>query len=299
MSTTLRSKKNPVRLLDGGMGSELRRRGVSLSGTCWSAIANLSHAEIVAQIHEDYVHAGADIVTANTFATTRFLLASAGLEDRFEEINRNALCAARNSVIASNRKVSVAGSLSCMPPRFDTNAYPSAAQEYAAYLELVDLFVAQQTDLILVEMMQSPAHAELACTAASQSGLPFWIGLSCRLKPSGDGLTAFDAPDLLISDVLDVCLAFAPAGIAIMHSPVAAIGPALEWLKSRWNGPTGAWAEIPYPQDPDWNHEKPVDPADYAETAGQWLSRDLRLLGGCCGTGPEHIAALRTLIDSQ
>jgi len=65
-------------VLDGGTGSELRRRGMALEGTDWSALAPLTHYDLLRAIHADYIDAGADVITTNTFATTRFVLEAAG-----------------------------------------------------------------------------------------------------------------------------------------------------------------------------------------------------------------------------
>ena len=84
-------------LLDGGTGTELRRRGMALSGAAWSALASLTHYELLRTIHSDYIAAGADVITTNTFATTRFVLEAAGHRDEFALINARAVAAARDA----------------------------------------------------------------------------------------------------------------------------------------------------------------------------------------------------------
>ena len=88
MTSAIRKPHGDIRILDGGTGSELRRRGIMLSERCWSARANLTHPDLLRTIHEDYIRAGAGIVTANTFATSRFVLAGAGIDAEFAAINR-------------------------------------------------------------------------------------------------------------------------------------------------------------------------------------------------------------------
>jgi S-methylmethionine-dependent homocysteine/selenocysteine methylase len=284
-----------IRILDGGVGSELRRRGIALSPLCWSAEANLTQADLLTTIHEDYIRAGADIVTANTFATSRFVLAGAGLDAQFEEINRSAISAARRAAEFANRDVAVAASISCLPPAFDAGAYPSADAEYAAYAELVGCFAENHVDLVLLEMMQDTEHAPRACRAVGRAGLPFWIGVSCRRADSDGRLVAFDEPERPFAAVLDAVLGFEPEGVAIMHSPVDAVGPALAELGRRWQGPTGGYAEIAYPEDPADSGAERMDTATYAVAAQEWLARGAALIGGCCGTTPAHIAALAAL----
>lgn len=284
-------------ILDGGTGSELRRRGVPLSEKCWSAAANLSHSEALTQIHHDYIEAGADIVTANTFATTRFVLAAAGLGERFGDVNRHAVEAAREAANRSGNPVTVAASMSCLPPGFDTGAYPDPEAEYRDYAELADCFASLDIRLLLLEMLQDTIHTVLACRAASASGLPFWAGISCRLDPSGNALVGYDDPKQPFASVLETVLRFTPSGIAVMHSPLDAIGPALNEIRRAWDGPIGAYAEIGYGEDPDRTSAANVRPRDYAAAAKEWVTQGATLIGGCCGTSPDHIRALRLLVD--
>src|SRR5262245_39457022 len=114
-----------VLLLDGGTGSELRRRGVALDANVWSALASVENFDTLCGIHADYIAAGADVITTNTFATSRFVLAAAGRGEQFADINERALAAAFEARDASGRDVAIAGSVSCLPPRFDPSAYPS------------------------------------------------------------------------------------------------------------------------------------------------------------------------------
>ncbi|MBW2514431.1 MAG: homocysteine S-methyltransferase family protein, partial [Deltaproteobacteria bacterium] len=98
-------------LLDGGLGRELRFRGVAVPTTIWSAAALMSAPEEVRRIHLDYIAAGADIITANTYGVIRSDLAKVGIEDRFAELNILACDLAVQARDASSRQVMIAGSL--------------------------------------------------------------------------------------------------------------------------------------------------------------------------------------------
>ena len=162
-------------IIDGGTGAELRRRGFPLHGDTWSALAALTHYDLLRSVHSDYLAAGADVVTTNTFASTRFVLAAAGCEAEFETINRRAIEAAREARELAGRDVTIAGSLSCLPPRFDRKGYPPAVREAAAYQELANLLAAGGVDVIALEMLEDTEHARLACAAARATGLPVWV----------------------------------------------------------------------------------------------------------------------------
>ena len=274
-------------VLDGGTGSELRRRGVPLDPIVWSALAPLAHYDLLRAIHADYIAAGADVVTTSTFATTRFVLEAAGRGDEFATINARAVGAAREARAASGREVAIAASISCLPPGFDVHAYPDERSESAAYRELAETLAEAGADLLLLEMMQETRHAPLACAAARTVGLPVWLGVSCRVG-AGGALVGFDFPLVPLSATLDALLPFAPDAIAVMHSPIAAVAPALLEIRARSNAPLGAYPEI----GDGTEANEAVTPAELAAHAHAWIDAGARIIGGCCGTQPEHVRAL-------
>src|SRR6185503_1648762 len=250
-------------VLDGGTGSELRRRGMALDPLVWSALAPLTHYELLRAIHSDYIAAGADVVTTSTFATTRFVLEAAGRGDDFAAVNARAVGAAREARDASGRDVAIAGSISCLPPGFDVQAYPDENEESAAYLE---------------------------CAEASTIGLPVWLGVSCRVG-AGGALVGFDFPLVPLATTLDALLPYGPDAIAVMHSPVAAVAPALREIGARWRGPLGAYPEI----GDGTAATEGIAPEELAAQARDWVAGGARIIGGCCGTQPKHIRALAAL----
>lgn len=275
-------------LLDGGTGTELRRRGMVLNDAAWSGLASLTHYDLLVAIHADYVAAGADVVTANTFATTRFVLDAAGHGNEFAAINARAVAAVREARDRSGRTVAIAGSLSCLPPCFDAHAYPNERTESAAYLELAETLAEAGVDLLILEMMQETRHAPLACAAARAVGLPWWLGVSCRPGAGGE-LVGFDFPLVPLATCLDALLPLEPAAIAVMHSPLTAVVPALTAMRTRWDGPLGAYPEIGDGRGPT------LASGDLVAEAREWLAAGARIVGGCCGTTAEHIRALGRL----
>ena len=278
-------------IIDGGTGTELRRRGMALSGATWSALASLARYELLRTIHSDYIDAGADVITTNTFATTRFVLEAAGHCDDFTLVNARAVAAAREARDRSGRDVAIAGSVSCLPPRFDVHAYPDESIERAAYLELAETLAEAGVDLLALEMLQETRHAPLACEAARAVGLPVWLGVSCRLG-AGGAPVGFDFPLVPLTETLETLLAFAPAAVNVMHSPVAAIEPGLREVRARWPGPLGAYPEI---GDGTPHTPHSVSPDSLAAQAFGWIANGAQIIGGCCGAAPEHIRALAEL----
>ncbi|NIR61244.1 MAG: homocysteine S-methyltransferase family protein, partial [Gammaproteobacteria bacterium] len=104
-------------ILDGGTGTDIQRRGVPMNDEVWCAMANLTHGDSVREVHEDYIRASAEIVTANTYASSPLSFASLGREDEIADIDRTAVRLAREAVERlATTPVSVAGSISTMPP---------------------------------------------------------------------------------------------------------------------------------------------------------------------------------------
>lgn len=278
-------RQDDIVLIDGGTASELRRRGATLSPAAWSATAARDNPALLEAIHAEYIRAGAEVITTNTFATARFVLEAAGLGGEFEAINGAAVDAAIAARVAANRPVAIAGSMSCLPPRFDRGAYPPASVEQRAYRELAALLADRGVDLIALEMMQDLEHASLAMAAALETGLPVWLGISVR-QASGR-LVAYDYPQRPLDAWLEPLISLGPTVVNVMHTSPDDVEAALAAIRRHWRGPLGTYPELGDAGD----HGLP-QPASLVACASAWVGQGVRLLGGCCGAGPEHIEAL-------
>ena len=283
-----------VVLIDGGTGSELKRRGVPMSPAAWSGLAvHHTHPEAVRAVHTAYVHAGAEVIIANTFGTARSLLQAAGIGNEFERINRRAVelaCEARDAAGKSAEDVAIGGSLSNLPPNMDRGKYPPAELESADLKELAETLVDAGVDLIALEMLQDTHHAPRAMAAALTTGLPVWLGVSARLREADHGLVGFNYTDIDFEDILDALIPMGPDVVNVMHTEIAAVAPAISMIRKRWQGPIGVYPEMPYATAPVWRTA--LSPEEFVDEAKGWLRQGARLIGGCCGTTPEHIAAL-------
>ena len=283
-------------LLDGGVGTEIQRQGAPMSTALWCAEANLSHPEIVLRVHRDYLAAGAEVVTANTFASSPLLLEHFGRLDEMERIDAVALRVAREA--ASSSGAVVAGSMSTMRPTVpgsDRTQQSHGWTEEAARA----LFARKAASLrnggaefILMEMMRDLDYSLWACEAALASGLPVWIGLSVERNAEGR-LVGFGRQDCELEPVAAGLAALRPDAMAIMHTSVDDTLPALEVLRRHWSGPTAAYPECGRYEAPDWKFIGVAPPDEYAALSRQWRRLGAHALGGCCGVGPEHIASLR------
>lgn len=281
-----------VLLIDGGMGTELQRRGVPMHKIAWSGAAVITHPDAVRAAHEDYIRAGARVIITNTFGSTRQILEPAGYGDQVESVHRRAVELARqardNAAVAD---VAVAGSISSDPAGFEADGFLSPDAELEAYREAAGLLADAGADLIALEMMVETVHARRAMQAALETGLPVWLGVSCRRTDDGR-IMSFDHPDVEFAAVLDALIPMGPAVVNVMHSEIEAVPEAIDMVRQRWSGPLGVYPESGYFTKPQWNFVDIIPPTDLVREALGWVAAGASLLGGCCGTGPEHIAAL-------
>ena len=291
-----------VVILDGGTGTELERRGVLMDPNAWCGPASLENTSLLEGVHRDYIKAGADIVTTNTFASSRLMLKPAGFADQFEEINRAAIRAAHRARHASGRDdVLVVGCLSHMRPfvidprQTEPSPLPSEAEMADAFGELALLLRDEYCDLILLEMMYDPDRMGIAFAAAQSTGLPIWAGFSARRGGDGQVLSFARERDIPFEELIQILENFEVAAAGVMHTPSNLIGDALEVLGSVFNGPIMAYPDSGYFKMPHWQFENVISPEDFLEFATSWVENGVQIIGGCCGLSPEHISALRPL----
>jgi S-methylmethionine-dependent homocysteine/selenocysteine methylase len=301
-----------------------------MDSAAWCGVANMNYPEKVRQVHEAYMRAGADVITTNTFATCRHVLAGAGLDNDTVAINQQAVTLARNArdAVAPSRPVAIAGSMSntvAWQPGFispDPRFIPTERQEIANYREMANTLADAGVDLLILEMMLDIEHASRALEAAVGTGLPVWVGISCSLENDGavvgwdlatqGRITADHTPPLPLplGEIIDALQKIGGDVFGIMHSTVGATTPGLQVLCERWAGPVMAYPETMRGDQP------PVDQADrlptpsfldvgdlspkiFAEACRGWVDQGVQIIGGCCGTTIEHMQAMIGRLPAQ
>ncbi len=306
--TTLdeRLRQDSVVIMDGGTGTEIQRRGYGMDERVWCGIAHMSEPDGVRGVHEDYIGAGAEIIIANTFATSRPVLESAGLGDDFVAINRRAVeIAVEARARSADGPVWIAGSISSWAALNDGETTLRGETIEADYRRQAEVLAEAGADVIVAEMMLDVEGASPVVRAAAGAGLPLWVGFSATLTDDGSVVgyrRPFRDETMELEDfagLVDSILAIGGDVAGVMHSDVAATGPGLEVLSARWTGPTMAYAETGLFAPPHWQFKQAVSPAEYAEAAASWVTdQGVQIVGGCCGTGPEHIRELRARLVS-
>ncbi len=281
-------------LLDGGTGTDIQARGVPMAGETWCAEANLSHPDVVRSVHEDYIQAGAEIITANTYPTSPLLFNALGRDDDMVRIDKEAVRIARE---AAQGRVPVAGSFSVMRPMEQgvdrVKAYRQWPEKEARALmkRKAESMADAGCDLIMMEMMRDYDYSLWATEAAVATGLPVWIGIST--EPGDDGtLTGFARPDQPLDKVVAALAQTGGDVISIMHTLPNHTGDALKIVRRSWQGPLGAYPESGFFKMPDWQFVDIIEPDALVTYARQWQASGASIFGGCCGTNPQHIKAL-------
>lgn len=291
-------------VLDGGTGTEVQLRGVPMDSETWCAEANRTHPDTVRSVHMDYIRAGADVITANTFATSPLLFNALGRDGEIAELDRLAVGYARDAASATGQHdVAVAGSFSTMRPvrkGSDRTAYErkwGAAEAKPLMRRKAEALAAAGPDLIIMEMMRDCDYSLWATEAAVATGLPVWVGISVERREDGE-LAGFARPEWRLDEVVPALMATGAKACLVMHNEISTTSDALKTIRRSWSGPMGAYPESGYFEMPDW-HFVDIVPDRFADECLTWRHLGATILGGCCGIGPSHIGALSKAIETK
>jgi 5-methyltetrahydrofolate--homocysteine methyltransferase len=277
---------------DGAMGTMLFQRGLK-PGECPERM-NLERSEVVEEIAGAYLAAGAEIVQTNTFGGSPLKLAAYGLDGRTEEVNARAVDCARRAI--SDRAYLAA---SCGPSGRILEPYGDAAPEAVAesFRRQLKTLVAEGVDLICIETMTDLAEAVLAVEAARSvsSSIPISAAMTFDATPRGFFT-------LMGTTIDQAARELARAGAGIIGSNcgngilnmVAIAGE----LRERTSLPVLIRSNAGLPELKDGVSVFPESPEFMAEKCRAMLDRGVKILGGCCGTTPSHIAAIRRVVDA-
>jgi methionine synthase I (cobalamin-dependent) len=289
--TFLTSLSQPHQLiLDGATGTELNRRNVDTGLPLWSANALLNDhdAKILQQIHEDYLRAGADIVTTNTFRTHRRALAPSGNADRALELTRRAVDIARAAIasVKSDSPKFVAGSISTLEDCYRPDLVPSDEELLDEHSDRVLHLVECGVDLILIETINTIREAVIMAKLATATGTPVVVSFVCDREGkilSGETLT----------EAANQLLPLGIAAIGVNCGPTPNLAKPLAELQSACDKdfPLIAYGNIGYADvEVGWVNTDSENPNVYCDHATHW---PVKIVGGCCGTTPEHIHQLK------
>lgn len=281
-----------ITILDGGMGQELIHRSSQPPSTLWSAKVMMEEPEIVEAVHREYIEAGAQVLTLNTYAATPERLARDASEDLFEPLQAKAIEIAKKA--KGDSDVMIAG---CLSPLFGSY-HPENAPEYDICLALYRRIVAcekEAVDIFICETMSSVKEAETSTIAGKESDKPVWCALSLddtdgmKLR-SGEPVEAgIEAAKKAGADaILFNCSS--PEAITVAMPTLAKCGLPFGAYANGFtkadNLQIGGTVDV-------LESRKDLDPNAYADFCQQWVDHGATIIGGCCEVGPAHIAELK------
>ena len=299
MNKVFSSLPDGLILLDGGMGQELINRKASGQGVLWSARALFDNPAAVQAVHEDYIRAGADVITTNSYACIRNNFEPEGLLSRLGEMNQLSAMLARQARDKVGKKVLIAGSMGPQNGSYRPDLVGSYDETYRLYREQAG-FLAPLVDFFICETLSSVKEARAAVAAANSTGKPVW--LSWSLEDSGEAkLRSGESIRAAWDDIAGTGV----SAILLNCSPPEAISKVLPDLVSMSDIPVGAYANAftPIPEKWDFHGDESIPPSRtdvtpdaYAAHAANWLKAGARIIGGCCEVGPAHIERVNKML---
>lgn len=290
-----RFEREQTILIDGATGTEAERRGVPQLKNAWNGGGALSDPDIIRQIHLDYIDRGAEIIISNTFATNKHALSDAGKDHLFKEYNSKAVeLAIEARKLANKDNVLVAGGISYW--RWP-EGLPDPNKLYGDISEQAKIMADSGADLIMLEMMSDLEFTLITLDGARTSGLPVWVGLSCRKNENGDICLLMS--DTLLKDALTELNKKNIPLLNIMHTEVDIISECLDIVDANWDSYVGVYAHTGIYKNPKWIFDGVISPRDYAKASEKWIDRKINIVGGCCGIGAKHIECVNEILAKK
>ncbi|HEX9048206.1 MAG TPA: homocysteine S-methyltransferase family protein [Verrucomicrobiae bacterium] len=281
---------------DGAMGTQLLARGLTSSecGMLW----NLQRATDVAAVHQAYRHAGCDLVTTNSFGGSRFGLERHGLAQRVAELNRAAAQAARQ---AAGETGWVLGDVGPFGDFLEPAGEVSADDLRAAFRDQIAALLDGGADAVLVETMSDPAEAVVGLEAAKDCDPKVPVIVTYAFQKAGQefrtmmGATAAEAMQRAIAAGADIVGANCGTGLSLEDY----VELAKQLVAAAGKVPVIVQPNGGSPRTEDGKTVYDATPEQMAAIAARLLAAGARIIGGCCGTTPAHLAAMSRRIKGN
>ena len=280
-------------LSDGAMGTMLHSKGIDFE-QCFDFL-NVSHPAVVGEIHREYIESGSKMIQTNTFGANRFKLARHGLEDRLAEINRSSVEIARRVSLGSFKDVLIAGDIGPLGVRLAPFGRVQLDQAREAFREQMQVLLDAGSDLLIIETFSDLYEVREAVKAARD--IDSQIPVIASMTFTRDDLTVLgDSPgkvarDLKMdgADIIGVNCSGGPAQILrILKLMRQAVPDAHFSVMPNAGWPEQVGGRIMYPAAPEY----------FGDYATLFREAGASVIGGCCGTTPNHIAFMKQALDS-
>ena len=279
-------------LADGAMGTMLHARGVGFD-KCFDEL-NLTNPASVADVHREYIEAGAELIITNTFGANRFKLSKHGLHHDVDKINRAGVELAKRVVAASFKDILIAGDVGPLGVRIAPYGRVKLEEAREAFAEQVKALAEAGADVIIIETMSDLYEIQEAIRAAKEnSSLPIIASVTFTRD---DRTLLGDDPAKVAhrlaeagADVIGVNCSGGPSQLLRILKQMRQAEPNTKfWVKPNAGWPEQVSGRIMYPADADY----------FGEYALQFRQAGANIMGGCCGTTPQHIAVMKKALES-
>lgn len=293
LRTRLANKK--IVLLNGGTGTEILNRGYKTKLPLWSAEILLTNPGVVQQIHTDYINAGAEIIVTDTFRTTQRTFAKIGLsEKKAKEITLLACRLAKNAVKNSklNHPVYIAGDVAPLEDCYSPALTPSLKELDREIYKYVENLKQGGVDFILIETQITLKEIRAAFEATKKLCMPAALTVCID-----DQLHLLGGESL--EDTIKLAEKYNPLFIGVNCISPALATKAVKKLKKLTQIPISAHAQGDGKPEDDqgWEFTRQAKVKTYLKEVKQWIKDGVQIIGGCCGTTPEYIKAIKNYVD--
>ncbi|MBE0681801.1 MAG: bifunctional homocysteine S-methyltransferase/methylenetetrahydrofolate reductase [Anaerolineales bacterium] len=280
-------------IADGAMGTMLHARGIGFD-KCFDEL-NLTNPVSVAEIHREYIEAGAQLIITNTFSANRYKLSKHGLQDDVVDINRAGVELARRVVAASYKDVLIAGDVGPLGVRIAPYGRVKLEEAREAFAEQIRALADAGADLIVIETMSDIYEIQEAIKAAKET-CPLPVVASVTFTRDDRTLLG-DSPAKVArriaeagADVIGVNCSGGPSQLLrILKQMRQAVPNGNFWVKPNAGWPEQVGGRIMYPADAEY----------FGDYALSFREAGANIVGGCCGTTPQHISAMKKALESS
>ncbi len=291
---------NKLVILDGAMGSELEKKGAQMDKNLWCGTCSVEFPELVKEVHQDYIEAGSDVITTNTYACTPISMKNYGMENSIKEFNKKSVQLGKKAIEDSKKKVALAGSVSASGSFYKLGLKAMIP----GFNEQIKILTEEGVDLIILEAMSSQADiVQTMIECSAKVNIPVWLSISCVIDKKTNNLMlgyndTVDEPPEVYEDLEKSIKRFSTihkGPILIAHSDIDVTGKAINVAKNIYNGTIGAYPNIGFYEKPHWKSDDNLSPEDYLNEVKSWVQNGSQIVGGCCGVGVNLIKPLSLL----
>jgi len=281
---TARKQKHPL-ILDGALGSLLQQEGYNVAESSWMTMANETYPEAVIKIHKDYIKAGAYIITTNTFRTNPVAIEKEGIED-FARYVKNAVNIAKKAI--ENKSVLIAGSNAPAEDCYQKERTINSNKLQSNHHNHIDLLIDSGIYFILNETFSHLDEIKIVCKYCFDNRIPYVISLYFTeelLLLSGEPLV----------EGLNIAQEHNPLAIGFNCISPEYFDRAVEKMDINFNW--GFYLNCSFDEHNPKKIGCAVTPDDYSKIVKKYLKINPSFIGACCGSSPEHIKAIKKVID--